>query len=81
MAGIDPRTLHRWIRRGFRGDAPEFVQLRAIVNEATRDAGVDLVKTPKGVRLRRRYVRPPTPQQLARMIERQVDALGTKRGR
>lgn len=70
MVGIDPRTLHRWIRRGFRGDAPEFERVRAIVNDARRDAGVDLVKTPLGLRMRRRFERPPTPRQVARLMNK-----------
>jgi transposase-like protein len=81
LVDIDPRTLHRWIRRGFRGDGEAFVAVRAVVHEARREAGVDVVRTPAGLRLRRRYGRPLTPKQLARMFDEQSELAGNKENR
>lgn len=70
-AGVSVRTLHRWVKRGFRSDASyEHWIVRKIVHEALRGNGVRLVQTKDGIALRRRPARRLTAATLLRMLEK-----------
>lgn len=75
-AGISVRTLHRWIKRGFRGDGDRFQLARAIVHEARRLEGVVVVRTSKGLAFRRRPIRRPTLDSFTRELDELIATQG-----
>jgi methylphosphotriester-DNA--protein-cysteine methyltransferase len=69
IAGVSVRTLHRWIKRGFRAQDDAYAHMRALVHAARRLDPVVVVQTPKGLALRRAGVRRRSTTRLVRDLE------------
>lgn len=70
FADISVRTLHRWIKRGFRGEGHAlYAVARQIVHDARRLNGTRLVRTKNGLALRRRPVLRPNAKTLLRLLK------------